>query len=422
MRNGRPALLALPLRAPWNCLPLHWRLAWRQLRRFPARTALLLGLGGLAAALLIAALNFTAAGRQQLLAQLNDWGANLLTITPTLSRSVGGRARTGAIVTTLRAADLAALRRAAPAITGSAQVSTAAGLAKAGDFARNNANIAGVGPDYFRLRRWPTSAGRWLNLADNRRAARVATLGADIARALFPATPPVGQHLLINRVPFTVVGVLTARGQRLDAVNEDDQIYVPFATLEHRLLNRDFDSALLLAVASPDALAGVADRAAGLLRRRHHLLPGMPDDFQILTQQTLVAARAAAGDRLRQLVEVAGAGGLLATALALWALHLLAFGARRTEFAIRRALGATAANLRAQLAAEAALLAAATAGLALGAGALFTRLAEHRAALPWSWDGRAAVLVVALACALDLGATLGPAWRLHRRRAESEML
>lgn len=393
---------------------LVWRLAWRQLVRFPLRSGLLLACGGLAAALVIAAFNYTAAGRAQLLEELNGWGADVLTIAPTLSRSVGGRARTGTIVTTLRSSDLAALLRAEPAIAASAQVATGSFLAKAGDLAKNNVNVAGVSPDYFRIRRWDTTQGQAFSSGDARHAARIALLGAAVARDLFGTVPATGRRLFLNRVPFTVAGVLAARGQRLEAVNEDEQIYIPFATFQHRLLNRDFDSAMLLRVDPPSAAAEVAAGASTLLRRRHQIVPGQPDDFQILNQQTLVATRAATSQRLAQLVRAAGAGGLLAAALALAALHALALGARRKELGIRCAMGAPAALVFGQLAAEAALLALATAFLAAGAGWALSLAAERHAALPASFNPGVAAAVIAVAGALDFIAALLAARRALR--------
>lgn len=390
------------------------RLALRQLWRFPLRTGLMLACGGLSAALVIAALNYTATGRALFLGQLDAWGADTLTITPTLSRSVGGRARTGAPVTTLRSADLAALRAAVPGISAAAEMATATFLAKSGDLARNNTSIVGVSAGYFDLRQWPVASGRAFTPAEAREANRLAMLGAAIARDLFPDGSPLGRRLFLNRVPFTVLGVLAARGQRLDAINEDDQIYIPLLSLQHRLLLRDYDSAFFLAVSPPSAMNAVARQAAALLRRRHHLPPGQPDDFQIQNQQTLVATRDAAARRLQQLVRTAGAGGLVAAALALFALHALALGARRRELAIRRALGATAAALLAQLAAEAMLLALASAACAAAAGWLATRAAERWARLPARFDPATAATVIAAAVALDLLFALLPARRAAR--------
>lgn len=391
-----------------------WRLAARQLWRFRLRSAVLLATGALSAALVIASLNFAAAGRAELLQQLDAMGGDLLTITPALSRNVGGRARTGSAVTTLRAADLAALLRLQPEIGASTEVSSGNFLAKAGDLSKNGAAITGVDPSFFALRRWPVALGASLDAADERRAARVAVLGAAVANDLYPASSPVGRPLLINRVPFTVKGVLTARGQRLDALNEDDAIYIPYATAEHRLMNRDFDSAWYLQIAPPTAMPEVAAAARILLRRRHRLFAAEPDDFKILNQRDVIAAQESASSHLQQLVRTAGAGGLLAAGLVLLALHALAVGARQRELGIRRALGATEGVIFSQLAREAALLAAAIALTALGLSWLFTRVAEQRGQLASRYDPRVAALILAIALLVDFAASLLPARRAAR--------
>ena len=392
-----------------------WPIALRHLWRFPLRSGLALACGGLSAALVIAALNYTEAGSAQLLSQLTAMGSDVLAVAPALSRSVGGRARTGTIVTTLRSGDLEALLRANPEIVASAESSTATALAKAGDLAKNSATVVGVGAAFFGMRRWHAAEGTVFGAPEERRAARVAELGASVAQDLFGGADPVGQRVLLNRIPFAVLGVLAPRGQRLDAVNEDEEILIPFATAQHRLMNRDFDSGMFLQVAPAAAMPAVAIRAAALLRSRHHLAPGQPDDFQIQDQQTLIAAQTTASRHLALLVWAAGAGGLLATGLALLALHSLALGARQRELGLQRALGASIYGLFRQLAAEAALLAAASLALGLSAGWALSRWSEARAGMAPRFDRSEALQVLAIALGFELAAALLPARRAARR-------
>ncbi|MGH9392556.1 MAG: ABC transporter permease, partial [Terriglobales bacterium] len=371
------------------------------------RSGLMLACGGLSAALVIAALNYTQAGREQLLGELTRMGSDVLTIAPAFSRNVGGRARTGTIVTTLRHADLEALLRAHPEIVASAELASGTFLAKAGDFAKNGAAVAGVGADFFAMRRWAAAEGEVFNAAQERRSARVAVLGAAAARDLYGDQSAVGQRVLLNRVPFTVAGVLDARGQRLDAANEDEEIFIPVTTAERRLMNRDYDSGILLQVAPGSAIATVAAQAQALLRQRHRLTSAQEDDFQVQNQQALLAAQAEAAAQLERLVQAAGAGGLLAAGLALLALQNLALGARQRELGLQRALGASAAELFALLATEAALLALLAAGLAAAAGWAFSRWAEAWGHLPLRFNPGAAALVIAAAAAINLaGCTL----------------
>ena len=109
------------------------------------------------------------------------------------------------------------------------------------------------------IKKWATRDGEAFSAVDLRHVARVAILGSGAARDLFGETSPVGARIQINRVPFTVVGVMSERGQSLDAANEDDQVYVPLTTAMHRLANVDYFSGILLAVDGWENM----DRAAG---------------------------------------------------------------------------------------------------------------------------------------------------------------
>ncbi|HXR96307.1 MAG TPA: ABC transporter permease [Terriglobales bacterium] len=376
--------------------------AARALRRFPLRSTLVVLCGGLSSAAVIVAINFTLAGRHQLDVQLENMGANLLTVAPQLNRSVGGRARTGTIVTTLRPSDERALRRALPGIALSAGVASGTFLVKAGDLSKNGASVVGVGSDYFTLRRWPTVAGPGLGPRDQLSAARVAVLGAAAARDLFPAGVTIGARLRINRIPFRVVGLLEERGQRLDAVNEDEQIFIPLSTAMRRVMNVDYYSQLVLGMGSTGGRAAVTQGALSLLRARHHILPSLPDDVQILDQQSVIGAQVAASARLLQVVIAGGLGGLLVAALATLALNWLAVATRRREIGTRRALGASANAIFVQFLLESILL---TSGAALAAAAC---------SLAFFNDARVLLAVLAIFALVNLTFATLPARRAAR--------
>src|SRR4029077_16275058 len=97
---------------------------------------------------------------------------------------------------------------------------------KAGDLSKNT-TVIGVEPSYFAIKNWPTTSGEYFDSNQDRTASRVALLGRNAATDLFGEASALGQHIMINRTPFTVIGVLSERGQGLDVANEDIQIYVP---------------------------------------------------------------------------------------------------------------------------------------------------------------------------------------------------
>ncbi|MGH9829817.1 MAG: hypothetical protein ACREDR_41930, partial [Blastocatellia bacterium] len=77
----------------------------RVIWRFPLRSGLMLLSGLLGVACVISAVNYASEGRLKVLTQIRRMGTNVLIVTPQQSRSVGGRAKTGSIITTLVAQD-----------------------------------------------------------------------------------------------------------------------------------------------------------------------------------------------------------------------------------------------------------------------------------------------------------------------------
>jgi hypothetical protein len=90
----------------------------------------------------------------------------VLVVTPQLSRNVGGRAKTGTIVTTLVAADYAEILREIPDIEKSSATVTTSFLVKAGDLSKNGCIVIGTEPDYVRIRHWQTTEGEFYGIPE----------------------------------------------------------------------------------------------------------------------------------------------------------------------------------------------------------------------------------------------------------------
>src|SRR5580698_5310488 len=142
---------ALPLMA--GSLRLLWRF---RLRSSLILLSALLGVGGV-----ICAISYAAEGRLKVLSRIQSLGTNVLVVSPQLSRNVGGRAKTGTIVTTLVAADYAEILRELPEIERSSATVTTSFLIKAGDLSKSNCIVIGTEPDYARIRHWENSEGEF---------------------------------------------------------------------------------------------------------------------------------------------------------------------------------------------------------------------------------------------------------------------
>jgi putative ABC transport system permease protein len=332
-------------------------------------------------------------------------------VTPQLSRAVGGRRKTGTLVTTLVAADYAEILREIPEIEKSSATVTTSFLVKAGDLSKSNCLVMGTEPAFARIRHWQTTEGQFYGMAEMRRSARVAVLGSTVRRDLFGSESPIGKRLFINRVPFEVMGVLEERGQGLDAANEDNQVYVPLSTAMRRLANVDYFSAIFFAVTRWDGMDETTEAIHRVLSKRHRTLGHLPEDFQVQNQKALIDTEMASSYRLTFLVRWVGLSGLVVSGLGILAICWIAVGERVVEIGIRRALGATKSDIFLQFLFEAVVISVLGCFAGLMAGWRGTESIAERADLPFFFDWTTAALVAGFAILMNLLFALIPSRR-----------
>jgi putative ABC transport system permease protein len=388
----------------------HWQIilfSLRRLWRYRLRSTLLalsaaIGVGGV-----VCSVNYGAGGTEQILEQIRRMGTNVLIITPAQSRVIAGRARTGQAVTTLVERDDLAIRREVFTRARSSALVSASFWLKAGDLSKNAA-VVGCEPDYFLIRNWPMAEGSVLEAAQERAASRVALLGHTVAKDLFGAASPIGNRLLINRVPFTVIGVLTERGQGLDVANEDEQVYVPLSTAMRRLMNVDYYSGLIIEVDSMNEMDAAVAQIRPLLHQLHHIQPKSQDDFQIQSQKTLLDTQLAAANRLGFFLRWIEASALVVSGLGMLGITWIAVKERTREFGTRRALGATASDVFLQVISENAVLA--LVGCVAGGSASWpiSRYISRAAGVTFVFDTNAVLIAFAAAAVMNIGFAIWP--------------
>jgi putative ABC transport system permease protein len=379
------------------------RLMWR----YRLRSALLMLSAALGVSGVVCSVNYGASGTEQILDQIRRMGTNVLIVTPTQSRAIAGRARTGGLVITLVERDYRAIKNEVLSRTRSAALVTQSFWSKAGDLSKNSV-VVGCEPDYFAIKGWPVLVGGVFDSTQGRTAARVALLGHTVAIDLFGSSSPVGRHMMINRVPFTVIGVLSERGQGLDVSSEDSQIYIPLTTAMRRLTNVDHYAAIVLEMDSLNSMDVAAEQSRSLLHQLHHIQPNQPDDFQIQNQKSLLDTQMAAAKRLGFFLRWIAASALTVSGLGIVAITWIAVKERTPEIGTRRALGATASDIFFQMTCE-------TVALALGGGLLglavswpASRLISNSVGLPFVFEWDNAALAFIAAATLNFGFSLLP--------------
>jgi len=389
------------------------RRSLRRLWRWRLRSALIVSSAAVGVAGVVCPVNYGAGGARQLLDQVRRMGTNVLVITPAQDKSVAGRARTGNLVTTLVERDNAAIRREVAERVRSSPVVSANFWIKAGDLSKN-ATVVGCEADYFSTRNWSPSAGELFDSGQERAFARVAVLGHTAAVDLFGSASPVGQRIMINRVPFIVIGLLTERGQGLDISNEDSQIYLPLGTVMRRLMNTDHYNAIVIEVGNLGEMDGAAAEIQSILRRLHRLRGDQRDDFQIQNQKTLLDTQSSAANRLGFLLRWIAASALVVSGLGILGITWIAVKERTRDLGTCRALGATTADVFFEVWFENVVLALAGSFIGLGLSWPVSHLISDSAGLPFVYQNMTAVLAFATAVTLNIAFSLLPSQRAAR--------
>jgi putative ABC transport system permease protein len=389
--------------------------AFRALRRSPMRTYLMMaglvvGIGVLTAA------NFVGEStRQETAKQMKNMlrSFDTVMIRPGASRTRGMVSLTN-VPPTLKFEDATAIATELPEISRVALLQNAFDIdVKSGD--RTDATaVFGVSTSWLSIQGDEAVNGRLVTDEDIAGRARVAVLGADVAKELFADESPVDRPIQLAGVPFVVIGTLATRGAGPGGASLDDIILIPITTAATRLFNRDYLTMLIAQLRDPEHADAAVVRITELLRQRHHLAPQALDDFT-LSSPKAVATRVT--EATSTLVRLVWGSGLLVTAIgAVMVIGIMLTGVseRRSEIGLRRAIGATRADILAQFLLEALWASVGGAVLGIFAGATVALALTRLQHIPIVVSGTFVGLAVAVAIGVGILAGLYPAWKAAR--------
>jgi putative ABC transport system permease protein len=379
--------------------------ASRNFWRYPLQAVLLIAASITGTAGVIVSTGYAAGGRQKILDQFAQLGTNVIIVTPQQSRAVGGRARTGSVVTTLNESDYKAIVQSVAGITSSSPTVSSTLRIRAGDLTKNT-TIVGCNPEYFAIKHWAIALGFSFDESALRPQPRTALLGATAARDLFGEVDPTGSRITINRVPFTVEGVLAERGQGLDSSNEDDQVYVPLDTAMHRLMKIDFFNSIMLTLENRLSMESATDQIHQLVGRRHHHGASFEDDFLVQNRKSLIDTQLSAFSRLTFLVRWIAVSALVVSSLGVFAVTWIGIRNRTREVGTCRAIGATRRDILVQFFSEGSLgaLVGGSAGVAFAYAVL--RFIDGRVQQPFLFSATDAFMEAFTSIALYSAFTL----------------
>jgi len=295
---------------------------------------------------------------------LRGLGTNAVFVTPGTRSTTFLQSAAGG-TTSITFGDLAALEQPGAVPDAATIVPEQGGYAqlRAGSETRST-RVVGTSPDYSAVRDWGVEYGRFLTSGDVTAAAPVAVLGGDTAKALFGTKAAVDRSFTVRYVQeggavtlrLKVVGVLEPKGNIAGFFNRDDIVIVPITTSQKRIFGRDSLSTITISARNADATTQVGDDATDILRRRHRLHEGDPNDFTVSTQQDLLATAALTADVFTVLLGLIGGVSLVVGGIGIMNIMLVSVTERTREIGLRKALGARRRDILGQFLVEAVVL------------------------------------------------------------------
>ena len=339
------------------------------LRSFLAMLGVIIGVGSVIVMVSVA----TGAG-QAIEARIKALGTNLLVIQPGSFTSGGRRAGEGTAIP-LSERDLAEIRTKVAGVAAVGGMVSGSAPVIAGN-ANWTTSVDGVNEDYLEVRDWALAEGRNFTATEFRSASKMVILGATVARELFGTAPAVGEQIRIKNVPFTVVGLLSVKGQSAYGTDQDDSALVPVTTARRRLFGSDQTvpdnlRSIMVEVASVEAMSDAQSEIETLLRERRHVRGDAPNDFQVRNMAEFIRTRSETQSILSVLLGATAAISLLVGGIGIMNIMLVSVTERTKEIGLRMAVGARRNDILSQFLIEAVTLCltGGLIGLAIGSAA-----------------------------------------------------
>ena len=394
-------------------------------------------------------------------------GANNLLILPGTASSGGVSFGAGSVMT-LTPQDAEAILNESPAVRGAVPVVRARTQVIYGNRNWVPSFIYGTTPAWLDVREWGLAEGDMFTDRDVRNASKVCVLGQRLVRELFQGENPIGKEVRVQNVSFRVVGVLTSKGANMMGMDQDDVLLAPWTTIKFRVtgssattanqsasggasgsststtvnsLNQIYPNAqnqlypipsatqaadtpqpvrfinvdqILTAGRSTQEIPAAIKQITQILRERHRIGPGEPDDFNIRDMTEMTKALSSTSDMMTKLLLAVALISLLVGGVGIMNIMLVSVTERTREIGLRMAVGAWSRDILQQFLAESVILCfcGGAAGILAGRGISIL----VRVLLSWPTELSLGAIVAAFAVSVTVGIVFGfyPAWKASR--------
>jgi ABC-type antimicrobial peptide transport system permease subunit len=392
-----------------------------------------------------------------------NMGANTLMIFPGQAASGGISWGQGSNLT-LTPDDCEAVGRECPAVSAAAPLVRGNGQVVYGNKNWVPQSINGTTPSYLDVRDWTDPAkGEMFTDRDVRNGSKVCVIGQTIAKQLFDQEDPIGKELRIKNVSFKVVGVLRRKGASMTGQDQDDTILAPWTTIKYRVSNSGSSSAApaasggdtsggvnslndlypesavaiypalsaaqqantplpvrftninqIMASARPGEMEQAMQQITQLLRQRHRIPAGEPEDFIVRDMTEMNNSLIAVNENMTRLLLFVASISLIVGGVGIMNIMLVSVTERTREIGLRMAVGARARDILQQFLVEALVLCMTGGLIGIGVGRAISLALRYFKNFPTETSVEAIIISVCVAAGVGIIFGFYPAWKASR--------
>lgn len=287
--------------------------------------------------------------------QISEMGSNMIMIHPAREMQ-GGVRQSAENMQTLKVEDFEAIRNNAKYVTATSPSVNSSGQAI---FGANNypTSIYGINQDYLEIRKLSVQDGNIFSDQDIKTAAKVCLVGKTVIDNLFKnGENPIGKTIRFDKIPFTIIGVLTPKGYNSMGMDQDDMILAPYTTIQKRVLAITHLQGIYASAISEDQTEEATEEITQILRTNHKLKETDDDDFEIRSQQELSTMLNSTTDLMTVLLACIAGISLLVGGIGIMNIMYVSVTERIREIGLRMSIGAKGRDILAQFLIEAILI------------------------------------------------------------------
>lgn len=393
-------------------------------------------------------------------------GANTLLVLPGTATSGGVSWGSGSGLT-LTPDDATALKLECPAVEAVAPIVRARTQVVYGNRNWVPQYIQGTTSEFLQVRDWTTLAeGEMFTDRDVRNSSKVAVIGQTLVRELFGGASPIGREIRVQNVSFKVIGVLSSKGANMMGSDQDDIVLAPWTSVKYRvsgsssgaqsattttgassteasttksgdvypssgtalypemseaqrantpMLNRFTNvDQILVSARSSEEVAPALEQIGSVLRARHRIRDGDPDDFTVRDMSEMTNALSSTSSLMTRLLLSVALISLVVGGVGIMNIMLVSVTERTREIGLRMAVGARGRDILQQFLVEATILCliGGAFGIFLGRAASFAL----RSFLKWPTEASLPAALAAFGVSAAVGILFGfyPAYKASR--------